>query len=75
MTKFNITGSKVEQLSDAGNNYKFGGKAENITVSEGGDVVQTTGTGNKVKATQADEGLFTKLWNAIKDAWARWTAK
>ena len=70
MTKFNITHSKVEQLSDTGNNYKFAGKAENIALSEQGDVVQTTGTDNKVETGKAEEGLLAKLWKALKTSWA-----
>jgi len=70
VTNFNITHSKVEQLSDTGNNYKFTGKAENIALSEQGDVVQTTGTDNKVEVGKAEEGLLAKLWNALKIGWA-----
>jgi predicted nucleotide-binding protein len=50
MTKFNITNSKVEQLSDTGNNYKFVGKSETDTLSEQGDVVQPVGIDNKAEA-------------------------
>ena len=70
MTKFNITNSKVEQLSDTGNNYKFAGKAENIALSDQGDVVQTTGTGNQVEVSQPEEGILAKLWKAVKAGWS-----
>jgi formylmethanofuran dehydrogenase subunit C len=74
VTKFNITNSEVEQLSDTGNNYKFADKAENIAISNEGDVVQTTGTGHKVEVGKS-EGLLAKLWNAVKAFWTSLTGK
>jgi len=69
MTKFNISNSQVEQLSDTGNNYKFAGKAENIALSEQGNVVQTMGTGNKVQMGNPEKGLLAMIWKKIKAGW------
>jgi hypothetical protein len=49
MTHFNISGSKVEQLTGSGNNYRLVTDSGSNAVSEQGNVVQTTGTGNKVE--------------------------
>jgi hypothetical protein len=69
MTTFNIHNSRVEQLSDSGNNYKFAGKAETNAVSEKGNVVQTTGTGHTVQVDKAKDGFWSMLWGKIKAAW------
>ncbi len=71
MTKFNITNSKVEQVSDTGNNYKFAGKAENIVLSEQGSVIQTTGTSNTVSVDHPKKGFLATILNTVK-SWWKW---
>ncbi|AMV26693.1 hypothetical protein VT84_20000 [Gemmata sp. SH-PL17] len=74
MSTFNINNSKVEQLNDTGNNYKFAGKSENNTVAEKGNVVQTTGSENKVvvdkpKAEEPKEGFWAQAGKKLLGLW------
>jgi hypothetical protein len=73
MSNVNISHSKIEQMSDSGNNYKFAGKAENIALSEQGNAVQTTGTGNKLQVNKPEKGLWTVIWRKLKAAWKLFT--
>lgn len=69
MTEFNIQGSKIEQLNDKGNNYKFAGKAENLAVSGSDAVVQTAGAGNTVKVEHPKASFWANLWKRISACW------
>jgi hypothetical protein len=73
MSTFNINNSKVEQLNDSGNNIKFAGKAENNTVAEEGNVVQTTGAENKVTVDkpkeEPKEGFWAQAWKKVVVCW------
>jgi hypothetical protein len=68
MTKFNIQNSRVEQMSDSGNNYKVTGHSGNAAFSEHGNVVQTTGTGNKAQVDHT-QSFWSLLWGKIKACW------
>lgn len=75
MTQFNIDNSKVEQLNDNGNNYKFAGKSETNAVSEKGNVVQVTGDGShKIQVDKPKEGFITMLMGKLTSAW-KWLTK
>jgi hypothetical protein len=41
----------------------------NNAISETGNVVQTTGTGNKVRVEQPKETFWATLWNKLKACW------
>jgi hypothetical protein len=69
MSEFNIQNSKVEQVNDGGNNYKFTGNSNTNAISEKGNVVQTTGTGNKVQVDHSKPSLLSMLWTKIKACW------
>jgi hypothetical protein len=65
MATFNINNSKVEQITDSGNNNKATG---NGVIANSGDVIQVTGNENKV-STQPKEGWVSQLWKNIKSLW------
>ena len=69
MAEFNISESKIEQLNDTGANYKVANNSAPVTVS-GGDSVQTTGSGHKVRAALSQKpSLAAKLWGWARRAW------
>jgi hypothetical protein len=57
MAEFNIKGSKIEQLSDSGNNYKIAANTGSVAMSETGDVVQARGS-SKVQVNRSKEGFW-----------------
>jgi hypothetical protein len=68
MTQFNIHNSKIEQVNASGNNYKLVSDSGNNAVLEKGNIVQTTGTQNRVQVDHKD-GLWAMLWEKIKGLW------
>jgi hypothetical protein len=68
MSQFNITNSKVDQLSNSGNNYKNIGQGGQVAMSEQGNAVLTQGTNNKVQVDHK-EGFWTLLWSKLKGCW------
>lgn len=72
MGEFNIVDSKIEQLSDSGNNVKISSNSAPLALS-GNDIVQTVGAGNTVEVGAADQPSFAaKVWEGFKNA-AKWT--
>jgi hypothetical protein len=69
MTNFNIHNSKVEQISDTGNNYKLVSDSGNNAISEKGNLVQTEGAQNKVHAGLPKENLLSLLWAKLTACW------
>ena len=67
-TRFNISGSKVEQLAGSGNNYKLTTESGSNAVSEQGNVVQTNGSENKV-AVDRPRGFLSLLWTKVTGLW------
>jgi len=70
MTQFNIQGSKIEQLSDKGNNYKVTSETGNIAFAEKGNAVLTEGTQNRVQVDRPKDNLVSMLWAKLKRLWA-----
>lgn len=68
-TQFNINGSKVEQLAGSGNNYKLTTDSGSNAISEQGNVVQTTGTENKVVVDRPKRSLWLALWTKMTACW------
>ncbi len=68
MSEFNIENSKIEQLSDSGNNYKITGASGNVAISQQGGTVQTVGDENKVQVGQT-ESFWKLLWGKVKAGW------
>ena len=69
MAEFHISQSKIEQLNDAGANYKIANNSAPVTAS-GGDSVQTTGTGQTVRATLSEQpSIVAKLWGWVRRGW------
>ena len=66
MAEFNIHGSKIEQLSESGNNYKIAGTTSKVAISEQGYVTQTEGSGNKVQVDHPKDGILKKI---VKACW------
>ncbi len=76
MTEFNIENSKIEQMSESGNNYKFTGNSGNVVVTESGDVAQTIGENNEVRTNKNQEkGLIKSLFAAWQSICAWFTRK
>jgi 3-polyprenyl-4-hydroxybenzoate decarboxylase len=72
MSNFNISGSKIDQLNNSGNNYKQTSKEGNNAISEQGSVVQTEGTENKVEVNKPKESLLASIWSKLKSLWLGW---
>jgi hypothetical protein len=69
MSTFNIHNSKVEQLNDGGNNYKFAGKADQNLVVEKGNAVQSHGDHNKNQITEPKKSFWSQVWVKLKGLW------
>ena len=69
MAEFHISDSKIEQLNDTGANYKVANNSAPVSLS-GGDSVQTTGTGQTVRASSSEhKPVLAKLWRLMCRAW------
>jgi hypothetical protein len=69
MSEFNIHNSKIEQLNDAGNNYKFAGNADQNLVVEKGNAVQSHGDHNKNAITEPKKGFWSQAWSKVVACW------
>jgi hypothetical protein len=74
MASFNIRDSKIDQLSESGNNYQFTNESGNNTVSENGSVVQTEGRDNRIQVNKPAESLWSSLWAKAKALLGYFTA-
>ena len=69
MAEFNISGSKIDQLNESGDNVKVTGNRGQVVVS-GRDAGQAVGDNNRVQA--ASESWLSKAWAFLKGLWAKW---